>query len=129
LLGYFGVLEGVLSHAPSPQDPVDSVTRQLKRNLILLDNRAPAGENLGVSEFEGAKDSSQVIAKLYSYRSAIAHGGDGTGDLQWFEDRRPVRWQGDPPRLWLHYFMRLLVKRVLVAALREPQLVHDLRAA
>lgn len=41
VLGYFSVLESLLAHAPSNTDPVDSITRQLKRNLVLLDHRMP----------------------------------------------------------------------------------------
>jgi hypothetical protein len=127
LLGYFGVVESLLSHAPAPQDPVDSITRQLKRNLILLDHRLPVERGLGLRDFPDVSGPEQVIGRLYSYRSALAHGGDGEDPLAWLERRRPPTWSEWFPRTWLHHFMRRLTQRVLVSALREPQLVTDLK--
>lgn len=50
-LGYFAVLESLLTHAPQPKDPYDSITRQVKKKLALLNRRflkpidyAPFGE-------------------------------------------------------------------------------------
>ena len=40
-LGYFAILESLLTHAPKPSDPYDSITRQVKKKLALLDNRFP----------------------------------------------------------------------------------------
>jgi len=51
ILGYFGVLERLLSHAPQPNDSADSITRQLKRNLKLLNNRMPEEFKIGIDDF------------------------------------------------------------------------------
>ncbi|WP_327110759.1 hypothetical protein OHB12_23635 [Nocardia sp. NBC_01730] len=127
-LGHFAVLESLLSHNPDKHDPVDSITRQLKRNLVLLDHRMPPSENLGLTEF-GKKGqqvtAEQVIGKLYSIRSSVAHGGDPSGDLAWLNDRRPSSWT--PLSDHEYGYLRRVTQRVLVAALREPQLVTDLR--
>jgi len=123
-LGYFSVLESILTHSPEPLDPVDSITRQLKRNLKLLDHRMPPEENLEFSNFGQNAKSDQVIAKLYAVRSAVAHGGDAKAAFQWLHDRRPHSWRiTDSYQLYL----RKITQRVLVAALAEPQLVVDLR--
>jgi hypothetical protein len=87
-LGYFSVIESLLSHDPDRYDPVDSITRQLKRNLTLLDHRMPPSENLEFSEFQNATRE-QIVGKLYGIRSAVAHGGDISGDVQWLNARRP----------------------------------------
>ena len=125
MLGYFGAIESLLSHAPGPNDSADSISRQLRRNLVLLNNRMDSSRSLGFNEF-GSTNTEKVISKLYAYRSAIAHGGDESGKIKSLIDLH----QGWPPMaapLWSDRFLRRLAKRVLVHALREPQLVVDLK--
>jgi hypothetical protein len=93
MLGHFGVLEDLLSHPPEPHDPVDSITRQLRRNLVLLDHHRPPRAGLGLDASPNAT-AAQVISHLYSYRSAVAHGGEGAGPVTWLESRRPPGWTG-----------------------------------
>lgn len=126
LLGHLSVLESLLVHPPSPHDPVDSITRQLRRNLTLIDHRLEGYPHLELDDFGDAMPD-KVVGQLYSYRSAIAHGGDGAKELEWFENRRPSRWTNWWPRTWLNEHVRLITRRVLYAALREPRLVTDLR--
>lgn len=127
VLGYFSVLESLLSHAPQPGDPVDSITRQLKRNLILIDNRLAEDARLPLSGFKKTTGTAQVVGKLYSVRSAYAHGSGGTDAVEWLADRLPPDLASTP--LWLPKLMRILTRRVLQAALREPQLITDLRGS
>lgn len=124
LLGHFTVLESLLSHAPDKYDPVDSITRQLKRNLVLLDHRMPPNENLELDQFGKSATGEQVISKLYSIRSAAAHGGSNEVAVKWLDDRTPSGWSWSDN---INGYVRKLTQRVLVAALREPQLVSDLR--
>jgi hypothetical protein len=124
-LGYFGVVESLLSHAPLPNDSADSITRQLKRNLVLINNRMDARRNIGFSEF-GETKPENVIAKLYNFRSAIAHGGDTISKIQALAGIHSG-WPDVPVDLWPERFLRRLVKRVLVHAMREPQLIIDLK--
>ncbi|WP_405149943.1 hypothetical protein OG308_09225 [Nocardia salmonicida] len=123
LLGHFTVLESLLSHQPDPNDPVDSISKQLRRNLILLDHRMPNGQNLGLANFRDATPK-QVISQLYAVRSAAAHGGDNQKPLQWINSRKPGDWGllGT-----VHQFVERVTSRVLVAALKEPQLITDLK--
>ena len=125
MLGYFGVIESLLSHAPLPSDSADSISRQLKRNLILINNRMDSNRSLGFNEFGNTK-AEVVISKLYAYRSAIAHGGDESVKLKKLTDLHQG-WPENALDLWPDRFLRRLVKRVLVHALREPQLVIDLK--
>ncbi|MGW4364511.1 hypothetical protein ACWEKT_02605 [Nocardia takedensis] len=129
-LGYFAVMERLLTHKPEPSDRFDSLTRQLKRNLVLLDHRQPNHRKFGFDSFNGIKPAT-VIDRLYAYRSAIAHGGSGGSipkALGWFSQNRPKSWS-EEVILDLHLFTRTLAKRVLVAAMREPLLVEDLTGA
>lgn len=125
MLGYFGVVESLLSHAPKPNDSADSITRQLKRNLILLNNRMDDAYKIRLDEFGGTKQD-KVISKLYEYRSAIAHGGDQAGKIAALMQIHEG-WGDIPDQMWPERFLRRLVKRILVHSMREPQLVIDLK--
>jgi len=70
-LGYFAVLESLLTHPPKPTDPYDSITRQIKKKVTLVDHRCQP--HLDYSPFAGA-DAESVWTKMYAYRSSLAHG-------------------------------------------------------
>jgi Apea-like HEPN len=127
LLGYFAVLESILSHKPAANDSADSITRQLKRNLSLLENRLTfANDTFRLNEF-GSQKPDKVLAQLYELRSQLTHGGDPRSALEWFEQNRPTRFVSSSPNVWLYSFCRSLVQKTLQCALREPQLVCDLK--
>lgn len=124
-LGYFGVIESLLSHAPQPNDSADSILRQLKRNLALIENRLAAEEKIGLSLGDGTKITT-FISKLYSYRSDLAHGNNSTTSRDWLANKLGggAGLRGD---VCIDNFLRRLVRRVLKQALREPQLITDLK--
>jgi hypothetical protein len=121
-LAYFGVIEGLLTHQPSPGDENDSISRQLKRNLLAIDDRLPDRRGLEFGSFGGA-EAEKVISTLYGYRSAVAHGGSPDKHLKFFRKR----WDSVLVQLELHRYARRMVKRVLVGALREPKLITSLK--
>jgi hypothetical protein len=127
LLGYFSILEGLLTHNPKPGDLVDSIRKQLSRNLLLLSHRTDSTHPYLLESFENSKGWDQVSARLYSVRSAIAHGSLSGSDGAWLDERRPHAYAEYPPGAWLYRFMRLLTKNVLISAMREPQLIQDLK--
>jgi len=114
-LGYFAVLESLLTHAPNPTDPYDSITRQIKKKLAVLDNRWSIKIDYGPF---GGVPAEKIWTKMYAYRSRIAHGGvpDFVGDLKLLvsDDRvlKPIK---------------ETAKSVIRQALVEPQLLFDLR--
>jgi hypothetical protein len=114
-LGYFALLESVLTHAPKPTDPYDSITRQVKKKLTLLNRRLAAPIDYG--PFSGTP-AETVWSKMYSYRSIIAHGGmpEFTGDLAILGN------QGNALKL-----VKETVKKIVRQAMIEPQLLVDLR--
>ncbi len=114
-LGYFAVLESLLTHPPQPTDPYDSITRQVVKKVILLDHRFRHPIDYG--SFGGAPPET-VWRKMYSCRSVVAHGGvpDFNKDLSLLKS------QEDSLRL-----VKETTKAVIVQALREPQLMADLR--
>lgn len=114
-LGYFSVLESLLVHKPDPKDPTDSITRQVKKKITLLDNRW--SPRLDYSVF-GTSKPEAIWGKMYELRSAIAHGDapDFKQSLKTLKDRANAR-----------SLLIRTVRAVARHALREPQLVADLR--
>ena len=115
-LGYFAVLEALLTHAPDPKDPYDSITRQVKKKIALLNNQWP--DSLDYTPFAGIPPD-KLWTRMYSYRSAIAHGDEpnlSSGELTVLKNHETA--------------LRLLVntvKAVMRYALDEPLLLRDLR--
>jgi hypothetical protein len=114
-LGYFAVLESLITHAPKPSDPYDSITRQVKKKITLLENRWK--KRLDYSAFGGAS-ADTVWSKMYGYRSLLSHGGttDFAGDLAIL---------GDHDRALS--LLKETVKSLVRHSLLEPQLLIDLR--
>jgi hypothetical protein len=114
-LGYFAVLESLLTHPPKPTDPYESITRQIKKKLALLDKRwQPA---LDYSSFANVPYE-KVWSSMYAYRSALAHGGipDFKKELAVLGNERNA-----------HALLRQTVKRVISQTLQEPDLIADLQ--
>jgi hypothetical protein len=110
-LGYFGVLESLLTHKPKLTDPYDSITRQVKKKLALLDNRW--FPRIDYAPFGQVKPD-VVWSQMYDYRSGVAH--------------------GDAPRLGIlrtHDAALTLIKETVKAVIRhalaDPQLLRDLK--
>jgi hypothetical protein len=115
-LGYFAILESLLTHQPDPNDPYDSITRQVKKKLTLLNNRF--ARQLDYAPFGGAGPE-KIWTKLYAYRSLIAHGGQpdfSRGELAAL--RSPAQALA---------LVRHATKAVARQALHEPRLLADLR--
>lgn len=125
VLGYFAVIEGLLSHSPKSNESADSISRQLKRNLILIENRLPASEPIGLSGKDGTQ-ASNFITGLYGYRSELAHGNSSTTAKDKLAKTLGIG-QGLDWETGIDSFLRTLVRRILKQSLREPQLITDLK--
>jgi Apea-like HEPN len=114
-LGYFTVLESLLVHKPDPKDPTDSITRQVKKKITLLDNRW--NPKIDYSAFDAHKPEA-IWGKMYEMRSAIAH-----GDLPDFKQSLKSLRDFVTARSLLTRTVRAIARH----ALEEPRLVADLR--
>jgi hypothetical protein len=114
-LGYFALLESLLVHQPDPKDPLDSITRQVKNKIALLNNRFQRPLDYG--GFEGANPET-VWTRMYDYRSRLAHGDtpDFSGSLAVLGNREKAL-----------DLVKATVKATVRQALVEPQLVADIR--
>ena len=124
-LGYFAVIEGLLSHPPQPSDRMDSIQKQLIRNINLLNNRLKKiNREISWNDF-GSTKLDKVLKKLYEYRSAIAHGGKVNTIITDISKMRPGNIKTD--HLWIHDWLRALTKKLILAAIVESELVKDLK--
>lgn len=114
-LGYFAILESLLTHKPKETDTIDSITRQVKQKVLLLDNRWQP--RIDYSPFPESKPSA-IWSKMYAYRSAIAHGAEP-------DFKTDLKLLGDSSRALK--LLKETVKGVLRQTLIEPQLMIDLR--
>jgi hypothetical protein len=115
ILGYFAILESVLTHQPNPDDRYDSITRQITNKLALLNKRWLP--QLDYKSFGGATHD-KIWPKMYAYRSSIAHGGipDFKSQLCLLKTAMNA-----------NVLIRDAVKHTVRHALVEPQLLADLR--
>lgn len=114
-LASFAILESLLAHQPDPTDQYQSITRQIKTKLALLEHRwSPPTDYSAL----GKMSPDKIWSALYAYRSAIAHGGktDFKGKQQHLISPGHV-----------NGFLRQVVKAVVRHTLLEPQLISDLR--
>lgn len=127
VLGYFSVIEGLLSHSPEPSDRMDSIQRQLIRNINLLNNRL--SENSLEIDFRKFTPTGieKTLKKIYAYRSAIAHGGKQEDVLKDITSIYNCDIPKNQESLYIHDWIRHMTKRLLMAAIIEPQLVRDLK--
>jgi hypothetical protein len=116
-LSFFIIWELLLAHKPDAKDPSDSITRQLKSKINLVNNRMTQKIDLKVLCGESTKFDT-VISKLYSYRSAIIHGDkpDFKKDLIILKDFYTTE-----------LILREITRKLIIQAMIEPQLFKDLK--
>lgn len=116
-LGYVAILESLLTHAPNPKDPSDSLTKQVRQKMLLLGRRSYL--KIPYERFGADCKPERLWTKLYAYRSAVAHGvpADFAGDFQMLRSAKQAL-----------DFIRESTAAVMRQTLEEPGLVYDLRA-
>jgi hypothetical protein len=114
-LGYFATLESALTHNPKKTDTIDSITRQVKKKIALLDNRWSPRIDYRALSFE---KPDKIWPTMYEYRSCLAHGGtpDFSRDLSLLKDHKTA-----------FDIRQQTVKATIRQALQEPQLIADLK--
>lgn len=115
-LGLFSVIESLLTHKPTLSEAGDSLTRQVKTKVPLLLRRATS--RIDYDEFFKGSDESRIWKTLYEYRSALAHGRDSDFNKELALLKNPGI---------VHDFLIKCIKKLLLQALIDPQLVTDLK--
>lgn len=117
ILGYFSIIESLITHAPRSNETLDSINHQIANKIILLRKRFD--RTINYSEYFDCSGNEETIwKKLYSYRSCLAHGSepDFTNKLRLLKDKKTVC-----------SFVQEVLKLIIIISLREPELISDLR--
>ena len=117
LLGRFSILESLLVHKPNPSDPYDSITRQVKTKMRLLDRRF--ARPVQYDAFSVSAKLDKLWGTLYGLRSAIAHGDRPKFDKGQFAGLGTLE-NADA-------LVASALRSVLRQTLEEPTLLEDLR--
>ena len=120
ILSCFSILELLLTTFRSRNSTDSSLSHQLKKKLTLLNNQVE--NKVEVSKYFNGPDTLTLeimIEKLYQYRNDVAHGNlsDFENDLQILKNQRDS----------VLPFLNTVIKNTLVFALRNPQIVTDLK--
>lgn len=120
ILGYFSIFEHLLTTNEAKNVRENSLKHQLAKKLNLLNNLI--AEKIDINQYFKGSDTNTfetIIEKLYQYRNDIAHGNrsDFEKDLKIFKNQKKEI------LVFLHHLLRL----ILIKALKEPQLIEDLK--
>ncbi len=119
LLGHFGLIEALLTHNPAASSP--RLSHQIRTKMPLLMRRFHRPIVLG--QFFAINESPQIWALLYRLRSCYAHGEkpkfDKISQEGGFKELNNLQ--------VVYHFVHESLKRLLILALNEPQLVFDLK--
>lgn len=114
-VGYFSILESLITHCPQLSEPLDSITHQVRTKINLLEKMFV--RKLDYSLF-GEADREKIWSKLYAYRSNIAH-----GEIPDFKKTLRLLRTSEVALS----FLREAVKLTVIHALHNPQFVADLK--
>ena len=116
IIGYFSVIESLITHNPKLTANMDSLTHQMKTKMNLLSKKVQ--RPLDYQSFFGIADGDKVWGNLYNYRSKIAHGDepDFKSELKLLRNHHNAI-----------AFLRETTKLLILQALKEPQFTYDLK--
>lgn len=117
IVGYFSMIESLLTHNPRNSDT--SIDRQLQKKIVLINNQLENKIDLR-SPFNGPNTltDQKIIEKLYDYRSKISH-----GDYADFNKELRVLGSHDKTCTLLDFLTKTLIK----FSIKYPQLILDLK--
>lgn len=116
-LGYFTIIESLVTRKPKASDPGDSIRRQLKSKMNLLNNRFD--KEIDTDDyFEKGMNFETMWGKLYDYRSDIAHGN---------AKKFGKKYQALIDRFAIDDYLNQVSRAVLKQCILEPQLMVDLK--
>jgi len=117
IVGYFSVIELLITHSPRLNESLDSITHQLVNKMILLSKQYQTP--ICPKTLFGEMSTKKLWKKLYSFRSAIAHGGSTKFSEPEFKSLSGIN--------KVEEFLRENIKQLILLALKEPEFLIDLK--
>lgn len=119
-LCYFSILESLLTHSKQKSSSNTTIAFQLQTKLNLLNNRFKSSINFrNYFKVPDTVNFELIIEKLYHYRSDIAHGNASDFDKDLFI----LKGKENAALKFIHEVTR----NVILQALKEPDLIKDLK--
>lgn len=119
-LGYFSILENILTHNKGRGASNSSITFQLQNKLNLINNRFE--NSIDLKKYFNLPDSIsfiKLIEKLYQYRSDIAHGSES----DFYKELSILKNNKSNSLKFIHE----LTRKVILQYIQEPMLIEDLK--
>jgi hypothetical protein len=117
VIGLFSIVETLLTHNPQPNDPTDSLSRQIQSKMTLVEKRfkdPKVTEGMFLN-----MDNEKIWKKLYAFRSQIVHGGEV----------HKVKIGAQEKSLdEIVIYLKNIVKQLIILGLKEPVLITDLKS-
>ncbi len=115
-IGYFSIIEALISHAPRLNESLDSISHQIKNKLVLLRKRFE--RKIEYNSYFLDINEKKLWSLLYSYRSYITH-----GDIPDFKKK----FHALKSKEVVLDFLRENIKCLILYSLKEPELMVDLK--
>ena len=116
LVGYFSIIETLVTHSPRLQESIDSISHQIVNKLNLLQKFFLRQINYN-DYFENSNEDT-IWKKLYSYRSDIAH-----GNIVDFNKKYILLKSNEN----IKFFLIEIIKNLILLALDKSDLLNDLK--
>ena len=116
VIGYFAIIESLVTHAPRLNETLDSINHQIVNKLILLRKRFSRPIPYETYFLDAGEE--KLWKTLYSYRSCLAHGGkpDFKASLQILKSHDSVI-----------KFLREIIKELILYGIKEHVFLADLK--
>jgi hypothetical protein len=116
VVGYFAIIESLITHAPRLSETLDSINHQIVNKLILLRKRFERPIALKTYFLDAGEE--KIWKLLYSYRSCLAH-----GETPDFKTKLQVLKSHDNVIL----FLKEIIKELIIYGLKEYVFLSDLK--
>lgn len=116
-VGYFSIIESLVTHPPRLTETLDSISHQLRNKIVLLSKKFE--NTINYHNRFGEIGLEKLWTKLYGYRSAIAHGTKvdfKSGQFSNLKNNENVTW-----------YLKAIVKELIILSCREPEFISDLK--
>lgn len=119
ILSLVAVIESILTHQPKPNDPTESITRQVSCKMNLLSHQFDFN-NMTMTHFKAVIDTVKLWKAIYEYRSRVAH-----GDRIFFTNESGLKVLQSQDNL-IRY-LKSITRKLIFLFLKETRLLIDLK--
>jgi len=113
IVGYFSIIESILTHKPTPCDKNDSILKQINTKIPLI--KKYFKREIDYNSYFESENETRIWNTLYNLRSRIAHGNK-------FNYKKHKT-----NRLKVMNFFKEFIKPLLIMAIENPAYIKELK--